>query len=304
MSSARVVTIVLGYHSRDYVGDCIESVLASRVPSRVLFVDNASGDGSDDYIRERFAGRDVEVLQSGSNLGYAGGNNVGIRAAMKWNPEFILVLNPDTVLDPECIGRLVAVLEQQPNAGLASPMIHYAGGEKRIWYAGSDMDWDRGISGHIGLGHTDDGSYGPAGPTFRACGAAMLARTSAIEKVGLMDDVYFLYYEEIDWSMRFKEAGYEIWFVPEAVCHHAVGSSTDGADSALYRYYMTRNNLLFMSRFGGAHERTFQRFLYRDALHRIKGWLRHPNRGNLRRIQATLKGFVDFRRQRFGPGWP
>jgi GT2 family glycosyltransferase len=303
VDSARVVTIVLGYKSRDYVSECIASVLASRFPSRVLFVDNGSRDGSDRHIREQFAGRDVHVLQTGSNLGYAGGNNAGIREAMKWNPEFVFILNPDTVLDEGCIGRLVDVLETQPVAALASPKIYYAGGEKRIWYAGSVMDWERGLPAHIGHHQIDDGTNDKLGPTFRANGAAMMVRMSAMAQVGPMDDQYFLYYEEVDWSERFKQAGFETWFVPDAVCHHAVSSSTGGDDRPLCRYYMTRNNLLFMSRFGGVHEPAFRRYLRSDALRRIKGWVKHPSPNNVRMITATLKAFADFELKRFGRRW-
>jgi len=271
------------------------------MPSRVLFVDNDSGDGSDGYVREQFAGRDVDVLQTGSNLGYAGGNNAGIREAMKWAPEFVFILNPDTTIDEGCIGQMVDVLEKQPTAALASPKIFYAGGEQKIWYAGSAMDWERGVPGHIGHHQIDDGAYDTLGPTFRANGAAMMVRATAMAQVGPMDDQYFLYYEEVDWSERFKQAGYEVWFVPHAVCHHAVSSSTGGDDRPLCRYYMTRNNLLFMSRFGGAHEPAFRRYLRNDALRRMKGWLRHPSGDNLRMIRATIKAFADFGLKRFGP---
>ena len=117
-----------------------------------------------------------------------------------------------------------------------------------------------------------------------------------------MPEEYFLYFEETDWCRRFAAAGHELLYVPAATGRHERSSST-GRDSPLFWYYITRNNLLFMSRFGREHRATFRSALRRSRLSRMRSWIRRPSRENLSRIWAVSKGYLDFARGRFGKGW-
>jgi GT2 family glycosyltransferase len=269
---------------------------------RVVVVDSASADGTVEFVRASYP--EAEVHASPVNLGYSGGNNVGIRSAIAHGAHYVLIINPDGMVADDMVERLVAAMEHDPLVGMVSPKVLYAAGSepsRRIWYAGATIEWERGRSPHIGFQEQDNGQYDVPRETGRPCGGTMLLRASALDKVGLIDERYFLYFEEVDWAVRFREAGYRIWYEPRAICWHNVSSSVGFEGNALYWYYMTRNNLLFMSKFGRQHWRSFRRYLWRSqSWPNLKEWITHPDSVGRRRIYATLKGYVDFALKRFG----
>jgi GT2 family glycosyltransferase len=249
-----VVTIVLTWNSADFIEECLSSLIKSSYPTNILVVDNNSSDNTREVISKKFP--KIKLVNSGSNIGYAGGNNFGIKIAQKENPEYIFLLNPDATVQKDCLKNLISRMNSEKDVGLASPIILY-NDSKVIWYAGSSINWHNGVTSHIGANEIDEGQYSNNLHTERANGCAMIIRASKLREVGLMDEHYFLYYEETDWSVRFSNAGYSIGLVPAAITWHKASSSTGGHKSALYHYYMTRNRLYFMSKFTESRSKYF-----------------------------------------------
>ncbi len=209
----------------------------------VIVVDNNSPSEDPGVIEDLFP--EVKLIRSAVNLGYAGGNNLGIRQAQG---DYLLFLNNDTEVDPGFIEPLLDVFAQNLKAGIASPKIIYFGTGGLIQYAGSSgiNPWT-GRSKTIGNGETDQGQYDISHATHLADGAAMMVPMRVIKQTGLMPELYFLYYEELDWCEQIKRAGFTCQYVAESVIYHKESISV-GKNSVLKTYYMNRNRLLFIRR--------------------------------------------------------
>lgn len=208
----------------------------------VIVVDNGSiVDCTDDW-RVRFPG--VTFIRSEQNLGFAGGNNLGLEVA---RGEYYFLINNDTEFTAGALGKLVAVLDQRPDIGMVSPRLHYFEDQNLIQYAGyTEMNFMTGRNRCVGQFERDEGQYaGKSGPTAYVHGAAMLVRKVAIDKAGLMDPNYFLYYEEMDWCERIKKAGYGAYVELDAVIYHKESVSV-GKRSVIKEYFMNRNRILFL----------------------------------------------------------
>ena len=206
-------------------------------------VDNASKEDEASIISERYP--QVKVIRSNKNLGFAGGNNLGIKEA---KGKYILLINNDTYFKEFSIDPLIELLESSNKIGIVCPKLRFAWGSNPIQFAGYTPLSNITLRNKaIGFGEMDMGQYDKAHPTPYAHGAAMLIKREAIEKVGLMPECFFLYYEEIDWSMMFTRAGYEIWYDPSCTVYHKE-SQTTGQNSPLRTYYITRNRLLLVKR--------------------------------------------------------
>lgn len=209
----------------------------------VIVVDNASKENEANLIQKRYPR--VNVIRSEKNLGFAGGNNLGIKAA-KGN--YLLLINNDTIFKDFSIQPLIDRLKSKSQIGMICPKIRFIWGTNPIQFAGyTPLSKITVRNQSIGFGEEDQGQYETAHPTPYAHGAAMLIKREALEKVGLMPEDYFLYYEELDWSMMFTRAGYQIWYDPACTIYHKESQST-GQKSPLRTYYITRNRLLLVKR--------------------------------------------------------
>lgn len=209
----------------------------------VIVVDNASKEDEASIIQERYP--KVKTIRSDKNLGFAGGNNLGIKAA---KGKYIFLINNDTVFKDFNVQTLIDRAESSPQIAIICPKIRFAWGNNPIQFAGyTPLSKNTVRNKAIGFGEEDKGQYDTPHPTPYAHGAAMLIKRGAMEKVGLMPECYFLYYEEIDWSMMFTHAGYEIWYEPACTIYHKESQST-GQSSPLRTYYITRNRLLLVRR--------------------------------------------------------
>lgn len=222
----------------DSLKRCVKSV-----SYEVIVVDNASKQNEAEQIAARFP--DVVTIRSEKNLGFAGGNNLGIRKAIG---KYIFLLNNDTYIRDDTFHQLIARLESLPKIGVTSPKIRFAAEGNPIQFAGytalSDITLRNNL---IGYGAEEKGQYQLAYETSYAHGAAMMLKREVIDKVGLMPECYFLYYEELDWCERIKAAGYTIWYEPRCEVFHKESQST-GQMSPLRTYYLTRNRLLYAKR--------------------------------------------------------
>jgi len=246
-NACRVGVVVLTWNSAAVIGDCISSVLASELPLKVCVVDNGSTDGTPELVASSFP--QVELIQTGENLGYAGGNNVGLAELLSRGVEYVFVLNPDAIVEPDTVGRLLERADADAELAAVSPVITYRDSD-RIWYGGSEINWRTGETPHSCEGRVL-GSVPVAKFTARFCGCAALLRSSALTRVGLFDERFFLYFEDTELSVRLRKAGFKIGVESSAVCRHANSTSTGGGRSGVYQYYMTRNRLVLLAEHSG-----------------------------------------------------
>ncbi len=209
----------------------------------IIVVDNASPDDDPDVIKKEFP--EVTLIKSKKNLGFAGGNNIGIRAS---KGDYILLLNNDTEVPPHFLEPLVDLLESNPEIGMVSPKIKFHWNPELIQYAGyTKMNPYTIRNSSIGYHQKDNEEFNTITETNAPHGAAVMIPRRVIEKVGMMTEVYFLYYEEHDWAEIVKRAGYKIYYQPQSFILHKESVST-GKDSPFKTYYLTRNRLIFTRR--------------------------------------------------------
>ena len=226
--SARVAIIVLNWNGKSLTLECLDSLQVLDYPSaEIMVVDNASTDGSVEAIRERY-GDNITVIANESNLGFSQGNNVGIERALRDGADFILLLNNDTVVDPQLVTHLVDPLIAEPKIGISGPKIYYYDPPDQIWFAGGEVFLGRGITRHVGIRETDTGQFDRRADTDYITGCALMAGRAVFEKVGLLDPSYRAYFEDTDFCMRARRAGFRIVYVPEGKVWHKVSASTGG----------------------------------------------------------------------------
>jgi GT2 family glycosyltransferase len=243
-SSARVSIITVNYNQVALTCALIDSLHKVTYPDvEIVVVDNGSPEDATPVITQKYP--DVIFLRSEQNLGFAGGNNLGIKAS---TGKYLLFLNNDTEVDPGFLEPMVQLFETNPLAGAASSKLIYYNSDNIIQYVGStSMNPFTGRNKRVGFMEKDCGQHDTLKETDLAHGAAMMVPRNVIEKAGLMPDFFFLYYEEIDWCERIKKAGYKIYVVPASKVYHKESMSV-GKKSTLKTYYMTRNRVLFMRR--------------------------------------------------------
>jgi GT2 family glycosyltransferase len=214
----------------------------------VIVVDNASDQDPSSAIQSIVPS--AKIIRNKKNVGFSAGNNIGIKAA---GGEYLFIVNNDTEFTPQLIESLLNVFQNNPDAGIVCPKFHYYFNKGVIEYAGyRPVNIFTGRNGMIGNGENDTGQYDRLSKTNYAHGGAMMVSRTAIENVGLLPELFFLYYEELDWSVKFKKKGYSIYFQPEALIYHKESMST-GKTNPLKTFYLTRNRILFMRRNMPAH---------------------------------------------------
>ena len=239
-----VSIITINYDHPEVTCDLLDSLRHISYPSiEIIVVDNASPNDDPSIIVQTFP--EIHFIQSKENLGFAGGNNLGIRAA---NGKYLLFLNNDTTVDHGFLEPLVAKFEADPRIGAASPKIKFSHTPDTIQFAGSSPLNPYTIRNKsYGYRMKDTGQFDSDKLTAFVHGAAMIVPMEIIRKVGLMAESYFLYYEELDWVTRIKNAGYQLWYIHNSVVYHKE-SITTGKLSPLKIYYMNRARLLYLRR--------------------------------------------------------
>ncbi len=238
---SRVSVIVLNYNGGSSLQKCIKSILSqSYPPSEIILVDNNSNDGSADAAQQLIPS--LQVIRNSENLGFAEGNNVGIR---KSQGDLVLLANNDIILDREAVSQLVQHVS--PDAGLVGGAILYADGGKLWSYGGlfdpfSGMHWHafQGMNGKTQLPENLQADYVP--------GALLLARRSLLEKVGLLDDYFFLYGDDIDLALKARRLGYSVRVTPYALAYHLVSQSVRKLEEKheLLGYYLMNRNMFYL----------------------------------------------------------
>jgi GT2 family glycosyltransferase len=243
-----VYVVVLNWNNAPETIDCLKSLENSDYDHYFpLVIDNGSTNGSVREIREAYP--DVLLLELETNSGYADGNNIGIQYALDSGADYVMILNNDTLVDPKMLGELVKLAESNSKIGMIGPKMYCFDPKDTIFAAGSYINWSGGQTTHRGLYQHDsclDYIQEPEAVDFIA-GCGVLVSREFLEKVGLLDTIYFLNFEDVDWGERGRRQGFEIIFTPQAVMWHKV-SGTMGEASPKNTYYMTRNSLLFFWR--------------------------------------------------------
>jgi GT2 family glycosyltransferase len=252
-----VFAIVLNWNSWQDTLECISALKGQAYKNcRVLIVDNGSIDNSEQRLRN--ACPDVEVLQSGANLGYAGGNNVGIRHALEKGARYVLLVNPDVVVNTHTVSALMQLAPSVPNIGAMSPVIYRKDRPDSIWFAGGVIEWANGRAfhphewGEAGDFHDVETAAGIFRPSPWASGCCLLLSTEALKVVGLLDENFFLYFEESDLCQRLLKANFAVGVcLSSRVLHQP--STTVQTFSPKQLYYTIRGTLLFFSRHAADH---------------------------------------------------
>jgi len=250
-----VWVIVLNWKRPKETIACLESLKGVRDPGiRIVVVDNGSGDDSVAQLEafvKRASAPSFTLLETGSNLGFAGGMNAGMQTALEQGAEWLLVLNNDTVVDPSFLKTLLEAAKHDPKIGMLNPKILMQEHPDRIWSAGGRINWMRTQGTHIGYDEPDRGQYDhpPIQDSEYVTGGCLLIRREVIEQIGFLPEAYFVYYEDGEWSTKAQRAGWRTVVVPGARIWHK-GAASSGEHSASYIRYHVRNGLLFARRTG------------------------------------------------------
>lgn len=288
----KVAIITINYNGKKDTLDFLDSLRLLKPSTynlKAIVVDNASSDGSVSEIKNKFP--DVDILQTGANLGFAGGYNRGIEYAKIWGADYFLLVNNDCEInDPYLLEKLLETFEKDTKIGFVSPKIYFAKGfefhkekysekdlGKVIWYAGGEFDWDNIGSKHRGIDEVDKGQYDQVQETGIFSGACVLVKKEVLDNLGGFDEKYFLYFEDSDFAKRALDAGFKIYYNGTTSIYHKVSQSTE-IGSKITDYYHTRNRLIFGMQFAGWRTKFA---LFREALKLLVFGRRAQRRGVL-----------------------
>lgn len=275
----KIAVIILNYKTPDLTLKCVKSIKESTYKDYLLIVvDNNSNDG---LVNELEDVKDITLIKSKENIGYSGGNNKGIKSALKAGADYIFILNPDTTIAKQAMSNLISFTKKW-QADIVGPKIFFSR-SKKIWYAGGIFELDNVLGKHRGVDEIDNGQYDQPGETDVVTGAAMFIKADVFKKIGFLDEKYFLYYEDSDFCFRAKKAGFKIMFDPGTIVYHENAKSI-GLGSPLQDYYITKSRLLFASKFCTLRTKFA---LFREILHNISN-------------SARRKALFDFMLGKFG----
>ena len=296
MSYPLLYVIVLNHSHREDTNSCIATLLKSNYENfRIILLESTS---AGEAVQE-FRSEDprVQTIRLTENLGYAGNNNVGIQAALDQEAEWVFILNNDTVLDPACLSLLIENGELDRGVGIVGPMVYHFDQPDVIQSAGGILgkNWQ---SNHAGINQHDTGQFKTVRQVDWISGCAILVRRALIEDVGALDPDYFLYWEEIEWCLRARRAGWKILHIPQAKLWHK-GVNQDYQPRPYVTYYMTRNFLHTLFKHNAPIAvRLFALF---NVFRTLVSWSIKPQwRFKREHRDAMWKGLIDFLHRRLG----
>ena len=257
MKEIKVGIVIVNYNGKADTLACLHSLQKLEIRNlkfEIIIVDNASIDDSVVAIKKQFPW--VKVIENQENLGFVGGNNVGIKRVLQNGADYVLVLNNDTLVSKNLLQELLRISGRDPKIGIIVPKIYFASGYefhkerysskdlgRIIWYAGGKIDWRNMFGVHLGVDEVDRGQFEEEKEITFATGCCLLIKREVLTKIALFDEKFFLYGEDVDFSIRVVRAGFKIFYAPKAhLWHKNAGSSSAG--SSLHDYYITRNRLL------------------------------------------------------------
>lgn len=286
MAESRVGIVIVNYNAEKYQNDSIRSIKQMKYSNyEIIVVDNGSTDNSIKLLKEEFP--EVIIIETNNNLGVAAGNNIGIRHAIKRGAEYILLLNNDIELDKDLLRILVQKATKQT---ITVPKIYYFDKKRIIWSAGGKVDWNEGRPYHIGIGCPDSSRFNHEQVVEIAPTCCMLIHKEVFKNVGLMDEKYFMYYDDTDFCIRANQRDFKILYLPTAKMWHKVSSSSGGEKSKVCQYYVSRNILYFMKKY----KKNIGKKWYKNIINRIK--YVYGNHKDDPNAKFVIIGFYDFLR--------
>jgi len=244
----KLAIIIINWRRYDDTVECLRSVKASNYQDyRIILVDNASDDGSGEKLAKEFP--DIKAIFNKKNYGFAEGNNIGIKQALKDEAKYILLLNNDAVVGRDCLSNLIAVMEHEPATGIIGPKIYFYNANT-VWYAGGKLNRLTGLTFHIGEGVEDRGQFSQPAEVDFVTGCALMVKSEVFERVGLLDKDFYHNHEDAEFCLRAKAAGFGLTYEPSAIVYHKLARSTGGGRSPFALYFKTRNHLLFQKKRG------------------------------------------------------
>lgn len=296
----KITIVVLHLERRDALLACLASCAKlDHDDHEVTVVENGSPPGPD---WRAAAGPRVRVLRSPVNVGYAAGNNLGIRDALARGADAVVLLNDDTLVAADVLRHLADAVAADPRAGALGPLILTADESPRVWFAGARFDPKACAFETPGVGDLAPDAPGPPRPSAYVTGCCLLLTRPALERVGLLDERFFLYWEDADWSFRAAAAGFTSVVVPSARIWHRVSLSTGGPDSPLKAYHRVRSHLLFARLHTPSVLASLRARVVRDLAWLV---LRSRARGRWRLARAHAAALRDYEMGRSGrgPAW-
>ncbi len=288
MSSAdEVWAVVVNWNGGELNLACLRSLVGEGLaPERVVFVDNASGDGSLSLVRDEFPG--LQVIANERNLGFGEAANQGARLALERGASGVFYVNNDLTLEPGCLGTLSAYLRSHPEVGAVGPRVLMAEDPTRVWCAGGRLDHRQNLSTLIGFGKPDGPKFRSSRPVDYLAGCALLVRREVLAAVGGFDAEYFAYMEDVDLCLQIRRAGHEVHLVGEAAALHRSSSSTGGGYNPRRKYMMGVNSVRFLRKHGSA--RAWAGFWLWDVLPLPLLWLVGLATGRSSAVAAKARG--------------
>lgn len=256
-NSPIVYIIVLTWNGKKDTLECLSSLQRVSYPNtHIILVDNASTDRTIEAVRRDFP--HAHCIRNERNLRYSGGNNVGMQYALTQGADYVLLLNNDTVVDPPFLDHLIQTAESSELVGIVGPMIYYHNSPKKIWFAGGIIRWWQGWIEHRGIRETNNGQYSTTEQTDYVTGCCLLVKRSVIEKIGFLDERYFMYGEDVDYCVRASRAGFKIFFEPNARIWHKISVSSGGH----FSWFKNWNKLKSLFRLIFRYSSVFQKAVF------------------------------------------
>ena len=283
-NNENICIILVNYNGYDDTVECIKSIENSDYDNyKIILVDNGSKD-KNKILNDNYINNAADVIISEENLGFSGGNNLGIKYAQeKYDPEYYLLLNNDTVITKDTISNLKKGFDFDSKAGIITGKIYYFSEPKTIWAAGGKFNFNTGIADQPELGKIDDGvQYENTCEVSFATGCTMLISKQVINTVGYLEESYFLYAEDTDYCCRVLNAGFKIIYVGKALIYHKVSAST-GKQSNMQQYYMFRNNCYIIKKYCTIKEMKYEHYSLRVL---YKAW-RDFHKGIIGKVEIS-----------------
>ncbi|AKB29026.1 Glycosyltransferase [Methanosarcina siciliae C2J] len=247
MNYPKVTIILLNWNGKNDTIECLESLKNITYSNYdILLIDNGSTDGSPEFFRQKYP--EIEVIENGENLGFAEGNNVGMKRAIEKKVDYVLLLNNDTIVDPEFLTELIKVAENYSEVGIVGPKVYFHNNHNRIQSVGGTINYFTGRTPLIGCNVPDHGQYDKTREVGYVSGCALLARIDVMEKLGFLCSDYFAYYEEVELCIKAKYNNFKVVYVPNSKIWHK--EAVTSKKSNYYTYLYTRNRFIFMKRNG------------------------------------------------------
>lgn len=244
----KVAIILVNYNGKDYLEDCINSINKIKYENyEIIVVDNKSTDNSVEYLRN--LGYKITIIEAEKNGGFSYGNNIGIKYAIENNFEYFLLLNNDTLVKEDFLSEMMKSFKNNTNVGAVGAKIMYYPNVDRIWFGGGDINWKRFKVIHNHIKELDVGQCEKEKEISFMTGCALLISKKTIENIGFLSEDYFMYCEDLDYSLKLSDKKFKIIFNPKAIIYHKVSLSSGGEDSPFTLYWKTKNTLKVMKKY-------------------------------------------------------